>query len=347
MAAAFVDALHEIAIIDGDIAREGITTLKESIVSKLIPNTFLHSFFEGLTFSVDKGYLLLKESVTFRDFFDLIKSGKATRAIELVSDTTKEIPIEAVQYLNSTARYFPDLLIEKGATLAKEIPEAAAATSAKELEQVAAKSTRLQKLLKVIGANVTSLKFVGFSVAVAFSGLTIYELAERYKQEMTGCFRYEATNGLVKVCKVMRLSCNNTQLSSQTTACADNVLQDEQRNHLCVDKTQVCELCNSSITDSSDKNYIASRAKIPRGVTYICRNPNFSEAIADMAQNYITTVTDAAADAVKGGLNLFKWASYLFIGIATLGVIFVLLSWFIKLSAKNSSPPTQYQRYRT
>lgn len=323
-----INALHEIAVIDGRVIATETSAIRNRLVSS-VSNSFVHSIFETLPITTKDSRVFFRNT-SFSEFYSLFKEGRATRALRVLTDAD-HIPPEAVEFFTRQSMFFPESKLVKGATIATELPELAGKTTAAELENVAKQSSKVRQALDVIGKKVSSGKFIGFTLIAGAAGLTVYELAERYRKELTGCFRYESVGGNIKVCKVIGLSCNN--LENNVAACTDNQLEPGQRKKVCADdKTAIahCEMCDSTITDEKDPNYIPTRRDIPVGVVYRCRKPDLREALADMLQNYVTTVADGVAEAVVGGSKIIKYLLYGVIGAIGLGVIFVIFRFFIR-----------------
>lgn len=327
-------AIHEISLLDGRIVATEISSIRSSLLNATT-NSFVHGIFSDINLASRDGKLLLKDQ-PFNTFYDLFRRGHALSALQILT-SAKEVPSAAVAYFAREAQLFPESFLEKGALISKEIPELAGKTTAAELETAAKESTKVRGFLDIIRKNIKFGVFTGLTVGLSAAGLTLYELAERYRQYMTGCFRYESVNGVMQVCKVVPLSCNITV--SKVPVCTDSVLEESQRRQVCADndKGPHCKMCDSDVTDATNPNYIPGREKLPRGVTYKCRTPDFQEALGDMLQNYVTTAADGVAAFVKDTFDFFKYIRYAIIGAIGIGLLVIIIALFRRISPSRSN----------
>lgn len=334
----FAGDLAKIARQDGFFKAEATTAIKSTLV-KNVSNSLVRSIFENTPIAIRDGSLSFHNGeVSFSKFFNLFRRGYSLDAIKLIS--RENIPASAARYLERQSAIFPEQALEVGRRISNNLPELAGKTGEAELEAVARTSPRVRNILKTITSKISNnSRFVGFSVAVVASGLTIYGLTEHYRREMTGCFRYETVNGRTVACKVERLSCNTSNTSDKPktdiTYCQDSQLTHLMTLQSCIDneKKDHCKMCDSDITDKNDPNFINDRMEISASVTYKCRTPDLAEALGDMVQNYSTAVVDEVTAAVKTGGSIFKYVIYAIIIAFGAGVIYYLFSFFRSKSA--------------
>ena len=336
----FAAVMHDLKIQNGALKSAESATVRTTI-TKSVSNNFIHTIFSNINLAIRDGKLFLKE-VPFDDFFSLFRRGLAKEALALIS-AGASLPADAVRFMVREASQLPTFLLEKGAVISRQLPELKNLRSVDELEAVAKTSPKVEKMLNFLRKRIVSRKFVGFSVTLAVVGGTTAALAARYREELTGCFRYETVNGLTSACKVTRLTCKakDHKLTDEMKYCSDNQLEKSQQSLNCIDADtkDICRGCDSDQTDPANVNYISERDKIGYNVVYRCRNPDFAEALGDMAQDYITTVADSVADTVKTGGNLIKYIIYAVIGAIGVGLLFYIVR---KFSPSSSSQRPVY-----
>lgn len=323
----FAAVLHEISLTEGAI--KDVASVARSL-EHTVENSFVKRAFKE-TVMVFREEELLIRGTPFKTFFNLFKKGAAQEALRVLTGPTKSIAKSAINFFKREARAFPEFHLAQAAPIEEALNVLKKDVTILDLEKTATASSRVKSALEVVSSKVLSGKFIGFSLTVSAVGLTVYELTDRYREQLTGCFRYETRpDGSISVCKVTNLSCSTATKARNT--CSINMLTPDQQKFNCVaDNTQKCRMCDSTVTNESDPNYIPDRKSIPLNVKYKCRRPDFAEALADMTQTYVTTVADEVADIANTGKNIFKyviWAVIVLVGVIVIYTVYRIFSNF-------------------
>lgn len=196
----------------------------------------------------------------------------------------------------------------------------------------------VSNLERKIQNSSSSKRLIGLSASIVLTGLgggAVWSVLTRYKEEMTGCFRYEIKpDGSVDTCKVLRLSCNAGAKppAGHTKMCHNALLTPNQLTGKCPINTNNQNLpsafkCNSQSTDPNDVNYIADANTLPSNVYFRCVDATYADAMADLSVN----VTELVKTAAVGTASIVKYVISTVLTVVVIGTLITLWIFFKKM----------------
>lgn len=272
------------------------------------------------------------------EFSHAIRSGEITTAFTEASPKMTEVLSNnknIVQIMEREALDLPEGVLESSAKETAEIqrrlPDIEKVTNAAELENEIGKDTEIKNKVEEIDRNTEKdsngyKKYVFLGLAI-LGAITIYEAIEAYAKSKSGCFVYTKKASSMATCKVLNLSCLNSNPDDNVPTCVADDVTSNVLNTSCDDWSEnndgACYKCSYKDweTDLKDNQSMECIEK-----------PSFGRALGDLFIGYGTSLLGGIGDLIK---TIIKYALLLGLIVAIIWVGIKAFGW-ITSSISNS-----------
>ena len=311
-----------------------VQDIAKSMTFGLHPGNFLHTIFSKVSRysfeiigdggGVSSGIRKIKiGNILAENFHQLYRLGKFQKAFSSIDGTIK-LGERELRVLSADIAKLPEFkfqrVVENAQRLKNAIPELEKVKNVGELKNLSSGNRNLYRSIVRIGV-----------ITGAIGG--VYSYIDQHRQKQSGCIRHEVlADGSIYKCKVLSHSCVNKEIDPKIiAACPSRVLPPKFEMIGCTTTTDEqqfgggCVHCDSANHDPDPIKY-----NIPTDVFYICIEPTFAHAMADILGDATHGLLNEGSILLDNSSNILKSTSssliYIIVAV-TISIIIFFIIW--------------------